>query len=126
MHQSRTKKQPLKKSNLTIRQKEAVAKILALNDISYDLYIYYQGQLTSNQKVSEELTDQIWRLTQINGKTDWNNKKLFQSIFFEMCKHSWDRAYIVNYITAVRNQKRTINTNFINDNHPSDPTGFIT
>ena len=79
MHQSRTKKQPLKKSNLTIRQKEAVAKILALNNIAYELYIYYQGQLTSNQYMpTGELTDQIWRLTQINGKTDWNNKKLFQ------------------------------------------------
>ena len=125
-YQTRNNKQGLKKSNLSIRQKEAVAKILALNDIAYDLYIYYHKQLFSNQKVSEELFDQIWRLTQIDGKTDWPNKKLFRSIFFEMCKHSWDRAYIVNYITAVRNQKRTINTNFINDNHPSDPTGFIT
>ena len=37
-----------------------------------------------------------------------------------MCKHSWDRAYIVNYITAVRNQNRTINTNFIDDNNTTD------
>ena len=76
--------------------------------------------------VTGQMIDNIWNKTTINGKTDWPNKKLFKSIFFEMCKHSWDRAYIVNYITALRNQKRTINTNFINDNHPDDPTGFIT
>ena len=127
MHQSRTKKQPLKKSNLTIRQREAVAKILALNNTAYDLFIYRQTDLSSNQyMVTGQMIDNIWDKTTINGKTDWPNKKLFRSIFFEMCKHSWDRAYIVNYITAVRNQKRTINTNFIDDNHPSDPTGFIT
>ena len=127
MHQSRTKKQPLKKSNLTIRQREAVAKILALNNTAFDLFIYRQQDLSSNQyMVTGQMIDNIWNKTTINGKTDWPNKKLFKSIFFEMCKHSWDRAYIVNYITALRNQKRTINTNFINDNHPDDPTGFIT
>ena len=102
-------------SNLNLNQKEAIAKIFCLpnnfeclkmlqqyenGDLHYQLgteRVLKEGE--QKVKIGKEIWDKI---EQKNIRSDFRWEKGIKGKFLEMFAHSWDRAFICNYVKTVK------------------------
>jgi len=117
VYQSRGTKERLiynhAKSQCTMNQKEAVAKIFLSNEHSFQEFINNTETFkTINLNMHHKIAEDIFDSTKFNGIEKWKNKESYKQLFMEMVKYPWDRSFIVNYVAKRKLQK--------------DPTGFIT
>ena len=112
-------------SNLSLSQKENIAKVFCLRGTqqAFDMLQVYQDGVFGNHSFTEHLTDDkkrldaaegIWSLTgRINDANRSISKKLLKNIFMQMFAYPWDRNFIINYVKAVRERKIEIDPDSI-------------
>ena len=67
--------------------------------------------LTDNQK-RNHVAEEIWKRTgRINDKNRIISKRQLKNIFMQMFAYPWDRNFIINYVTTVRQRKIHIDPN---------------
>ena len=112
-------------SNLSLSQKENIAKVFCLRGTqgAFKMIETFQkspyqdnsftAHLTDNQK-RNYVAEQIWSQTgKINDANKSISKKLLKNIFMQMFAYPWDRNFIINYVKAVRERKIEIDPDSI-------------
>jgi|TARA_Y100000289_G_scaffold62552_1_gene71877 superfamily II DNA or RNA helicase len=106
------------KAKLTMDQKEKVARLFALNSVGFKMLKDYHNE--NYRKLAKNPNSDagvIFKTMQLNSSSSFANRKLFKEWFFDMFQYSWDRTFIINYVSTVRNKNVVINPNsliFIN------------
>ena len=100
------------KSKLTMDKKEKVARLFALNWVAtMKLKDYHNQNYRKLSKNPNSEAGVIFQTMQLNSSSSFANRKLFKEWFFDMFQYSWDRTFIINYVSSVRNKNVVINPN---------------
>jgi len=100
------------KSKLTMDKKEKVARLFALNCVAtMKLKDYHNQNYRKLSKNPNSEAGVIFQTMQLNSSSSFANRKLFKEWFFDMFQYSWDRTFIINYVSSVRNKNVVINPN---------------
>ena len=100
------------KSKLTMDKKEKVARLFALNSVGFKMLKDYHNE--NYRKLSKNPNSEagvIFQTMHLNSSRSFANRKLFKEWFFDMFQYSWDRTFIINYVSTVRNKNVVINPN---------------
>ena len=112
-------------SDLTLNQKENIAKIFCLRDTqeAFNMIKVFQEGVYKDNSFTQHLTDnqkrnhvaeEIWKRTgRINDKNRIISKRQLKNIFMQMFAYPWDRNFIINYVTTVRQRKIIVDPNSI-------------
>ena len=112
-------------SDLSLSQKENIAKIFCLRDTqeAFNMIRVFQEGVYKNNSFTGHLTDQntkhgvaeeLWKRTgRMNDKNRIISKKQLKNLFMQMFAYPWDRNFIINYVTTVRQRKITVDPNSI-------------
>ena len=93
-------------------KKEKVARLFALNWVAtMKLKDYHNQNYRKLSKNPNSEAGVIFQTMQLNSSSSFANRKLFKEWFFDMFQYSWDRTFIINYVSSVRNKNVVINPN---------------